>query len=128
MTKLPDTVSSKRGRERLRKHSDKLVSRTLKLLDKLYQAANQDDSSKDDIKAAVQAHLEIMPFIRARLSAIAPGELDDEGGISPNLARTIAERIQEQRLLLDNPSISEAVALEANTIQNPLDIIEDKTS
>ncbi len=91
MSRPFETVSSKRGKERLRKKSDMLVGRTLKLLDKLYQASKQDEASKEDIKAALQAHLEILPFIRPKLQAIAPGELDDEGGISPALyARTMS--------------------------------------
>ena len=92
-----DTTESKRGKNRLRKNSDKLVTRTLKLLDRLYQDANQEDSSKEDIWRAFEAYVQIIPYIKPRLQAIAPAEMDVEGNLTPYIAGRIAELVAEAR-------------------------------
>ncbi len=95
-----DTISSVRGKNKLRNKSDMIATRTLKLLNFLYQQANQEDSSKEDIWRAFEAYVQIIPYIKPKLQAIAPAELDSEGNLTPYIAGRIAELVAEHRKAL----------------------------
>ncbi len=99
MTGKMDRIQSKRGRNRLLHNSEKLVTRTLKLLDKLYQAANQDDAKKADITDAARMHLEILGYIKPKLQAIAASTLTEDGDLVAIQVRRIADALDEQKLL-----------------------------
>lgn len=93
MTVTPESISSKRGKNRLKNKSDKLVTTTLRLLHELTQIANES-GDKADIAKALQAHLEILPFIRPKLQAISPAELDESGGLTAIQVRHYSEVVQ----------------------------------
>ncbi len=78
MPKIADTISSKRGKNRLLKSGDKLVTRTLKLLDMLWRAANKEGAHFDTILTATREHREVLAYIKPKLQAIAPMSLDSE--------------------------------------------------
>ncbi len=96
---IKDTVSSKRGKNRLRKHSDKHITNTLALLGKLLDIA-EESGNKEDIYRAYQAHIELIPYIKPKLQAIAPAEMDNEGNLTPYIAGRIAELVAETRKAL----------------------------
>ncbi|MBU0959841.1 MAG: hypothetical protein KKB31_07880 [Nanoarchaeota archaeon] len=100
MTIVKDSLSSKQGKNRLKNKSNKLVTTTLRLLDELVRIANESND-KNDIAKALQAHLELMPFIRPKLQAISPAELDESGGLTAVQVRHYAdvlERAQQEQL------------------------------
>ena len=101
MTVVPESISSKRGKNRLKNKSNKLVTETLRLLDKL-SAIAEETGDKQDIARALQAHLEILPFIRPKLQAISPAEMDETGGLSAIRTQRLAEvYLEAQRAQLE---------------------------
>ena len=99
MTGKQDKLQSKRGHNRLQRSSEKLVTRTLKLLDKLYQTANQDDAKKSDVVDAARMYLEVLSYIKPKLQAIAASTLTEDGDLIAIQVRRIADQLDQQRLL-----------------------------
>lgn len=89
------TTSSAHGRTKIRKHGERYVNRTLALLDRLYAQAKRKDASFDDIKAAYDAYIQVLPFIKPKLQAIAPAMLDAEGDLTPQIVANIFDKVQE---------------------------------
>jgi len=90
-----DLISSKRGKERLRAQADRLVTQTIRLLDELNRIA-EESGKAEDIRAALNSHIDILPFIKPKLQAIAPAQLDAEGDLTPQVATQIAQLVQEE--------------------------------
>ena len=93
---IKDTVSGKRGKNRLRKHTDRIVTDTLALLKELLRIANES-GSKEDIYRAYQAHIELIPYIKPKLQAIAPAEMDKDGGLTALQVRRYAAITEEAK-------------------------------
>ncbi len=93
---IKDTISTKRGKNRLRKHADRIVTDTLSLLKELLRIA-EDSKNKEDIYRAYQAHIELIPYIRPKLQAIAPAEMDGEGGLTALQVRRYADVLEEAK-------------------------------
>ena len=111
MPSQKDTLSSKQGKNRLKNKSNKLVTETLRLLKELTVIADESHD-KQDIARALQAHLEILPFIRPKLQAISPAELDDTGGLTAIQVQRYSDVVAEAtRLRIEE---QEQYQLEAN--------------
>jgi DNA-binding transcriptional regulator PaaX len=99
-------LSSTKGKNKLRKHSDKLVTRTLHLLDRVYKLSEGQPNDKLLLVQALEKYLEIMPYLRPKLTAIALGDLEDDGSISPARVRQHAlAAIKEMQQLADGEII-----------------------
>ena len=96
MARLPDTIQSSRGRNKLLRSSEKLVNRTLKILDLLYDTATSPEAKKSDIVDAARMYLEIMSYVKPKLQAIAPAQMGDDGDLVAIQVRRIAEQVQQQ--------------------------------
>ena len=115
MPSQKDTLSSKQGKNRLKNKSNKLVTETLRLLNELTVIADESHD-KQDIARALQAHLEILPFIRPKLQAISPAELDDTGGLTAIQVQRYSDVVAEAtRLRIEE---QEQYQLEANDSHN----------
>ncbi len=91
-----ETVSSKKGRNRLKKSGDKLVSRTIDMLEQLWKLA-EDNPTKDNLATALSYYIQVLPFVKPKLQAIAPAELDENNDITPLRLRAFQDRLEESR-------------------------------
>lgn len=111
MGRPSDTISSKRGRNKLRSKSDMIVGRTLKLMDALYKDSMSDQGTPQQRKDALMLYIDILPFIRPKLSAIAPAELDQDGNmVTPAMHAAIIREIQSMDE--GRPRLLDAVAVD----------------
>ena len=106
MTRQPDSVSHTKGKNKLRKHSDKIVTRTLKLINDIYQNAYETNNIADK-RAALQLYLELFPYIRPKMMSIAPGELQEDGSISTQELDILNEIAEQYRLNYDPSKLLE---------------------
>lgn len=101
---------SKRGNTALQRKTDHITKSALRLLEKLIVCGTADDASKADVQAAFNAVIEIMPYIKPKLQAIAPASMDDDGNlISPQryqMLLEIARQSQREANLVDSPEIT----------------------
>ena len=79
--------------------SEKLVTRTLELLDTMYRLAAADGASRDEVREATRLHLEVLSYIKPKLQAIAPAQMEEDGSLIALQVRRIADQVEEQRLL-----------------------------
>ena len=79
--------------------SEKLVTRTLELLDTMYRLASADGASRDEVREATRLHLEVLSYIKPKLQAIAPAQMEEDGSLIALQVRRIADQVEEQRLL-----------------------------
>lgn len=109
-------ISHAKGKARLRRNSDKLITRTLKLLDNVWQYANNNPNNIDAQRIALQAHTEIMPYLRPKLQAIAAAEMNEAGEMTPLIRQQIARELADEmsKPLLDTVTVSNVVQDEAN--------------
>ena len=107
-----------RTRTAFRRHGDKVVKNTLRLFDKLVQAADAPGATKEDIKTAVSFGLEIFPYLKPKLTAIAPGVLDADGHIiAPDRVAQLIDiarqaQAQDAPLMLDQSGCAATVDAE----------------
>ena len=99
MARMPDDIRSKRGKNKLLRNSERLVTRTLEILDLLYLGATGPDAKKSDIVDAARMHLEILGYIKPKLQAIAAATLTEDGDMIAIQVRRIADQLDQQRLL-----------------------------
>jgi hypothetical protein len=60
------------------------------------QAADAPGATKEDIKTAVNLGIELLPYVKPKLAAIAQGILDSEGNvISPQRMRELISIAQQ---------------------------------
>jgi len=96
MARPPETLSTTRGRNKLRSKGDMIVTRALKLANELYQNAKRTENIADKVRA-FEAYMEILPYSRPKMMSIAPGEIQEDGSISTSRLgelRVIAEQAQ----------------------------------
>ena len=107
-----------RTRTAIRRHGDKIAKNTLRLFDKLVQAADAPGATKEDIKTAVSFGIEIFPYIMPKLTAIAPGVLDADGHIiAPDRVAQLIDiarqaQAQDAPLMLDQSDCAATVDAE----------------
>jgi len=87
MTKESDILSSKRGKNRLKSKGDMLVTRAFKLSDLLYKQA-MNSGKAIDIQRAFEAYIQILPYSKPKLTAIAPAQLDLDGNLTLTAEQT----------------------------------------
>ena len=107
-------ISSKRGKNKLHKHKDRHITRTLSLLNKLWSMANKDNASYQQVRDAVQSHIELMAYLSPKLQAVAMGELDDAGNLNPIKVRQLADQVElelEERKLLPKANVNDNATL-----------------
>ncbi len=93
---------SKRGEKALYKHSGRIINSTLSLLNKMIQTAEQETASKEDIQKALSACIELMPYLRPKMMAVAQGELSSDGDIvSPARYQALIEIARQAQVLPD---------------------------
>ncbi len=89
ITRKTDTIKSSRGRERLKRNGDKIVTRMLWICDQLYKQCTPD-SPPQQLTAALQAYGELLPYAKPRLQAI------DMQSVNINLSEDAATILKYQ--------------------------------
>ena len=87
-----DTISSKRGKNRLLKQSDKILSRSLYLCDMLYKQACEQPNNINAVKQAYDAYAELIPYIKPKLQSISVDATVDTN-IDVNVVRSYIDAI-----------------------------------
>ncbi len=99
MSRIKETVSSKRGRERLKKHGDKYVTRYMKLLDKGYQMAMADDAKFAQVMQVAEEYRGAIEQTFGRPKQ----EIDlNASVITPDVHLEIARALQQQAMLIQS--------------------------
>ena len=113
-----------RTRTAIRRHGDKIAKNTLRLFDKLVQAADAPNATKEDIKTAVSFGIDIFPYIMPKLTAIAPGVLDADGHIiAPDRVAQLIDiarqaQAQDAPLMLDQSDCAATVDAETTVLSD----------
>jgi len=102
LARPPDTLSSKRGKNRIRKQGTKILTRSLKMADKIYELANNLPGDTpileqlNIVQMAFKNYAEYLPYLMPKQAAIAPAELDSEGDlVAPAKLREMYEKLRE---------------------------------
>jgi len=65
----------------------------------MYRLAAADGASRDEVREATRLHLEVLSYIKPKLQAIAPAQMEEDGSLIALQVRRIADQVEEQRLL-----------------------------
>ena len=106
MTRPTETLSTKRGKNKLRNKGDMIVTRALKLANEIYQHAKRTGNIADKHKA-YEAYIELLPYSRPKMMSVAPGELQEDGSISTQELDKLNEIAEQYRLNYDPSKLLE---------------------
>lgn len=111
----------KRTRNALQKNGEHIVQASVRLFNKLLAAAEEPDASPQAVKDALQYAVELLPYVKPKLQAIAQGVLDSSGNIISSqrmqelisIARQVSLEIEPPTSGNDQALVSEITELPA---------------